>query len=198
MRKHSFCTFCGKQADTREHVFARCFFDKPHPSNMFTVPSCHKCNQSFSSDEQYLMYLIDYLKSIESNDGDFTRNKAKSTFIHNDNLEDRMINSIQVFNRDTVFVLESERIERVVKKTAKCLYRYCFNQILPYDRIECNWAFASQLSEEQLRRIATIPFVPLQANTVKYYYSHEEIGYCLSEFFYAVVRVSHSKTASPL
>ena len=83
------CIFCSSVADTREHIIPRCFLNKPYPNNLPTLPSCRKCNNSFSLDEEYVMYLIDYLKSIEVNDGEFTRSKAEKAFEHNGKLEDR-------------------------------------------------------------------------------------------------------------
>jgi hypothetical protein len=94
------CVFCGEHADTREHIFARCFFDRPFPKDLLTIPSCHNCNNSFSGDEQYLMYLIDYLKSIEIKNGEFTRDISEKTFQHNDGLENRMINSLSVDTKE--------------------------------------------------------------------------------------------------
>jgi hypothetical protein len=47
------CIYCGKIADTKDHVPPKCFFLKPAPSNLITVPSCFACNNSFSQDEEY-------------------------------------------------------------------------------------------------------------------------------------------------
>jgi len=64
------CVFCGEASDTREHSPSKVFLNKPLPTNLQTVPSCMKCNNSFSDDELYsvvflkkLMSLLNYYKS---------------------------------------------------------------------------------------------------------------------------------------
>jgi hypothetical protein len=52
------CVFCGKQARTREHSPSLAYLNKPYPLNLPTVPSCEKCNNSFSSDELYTKAFI--------------------------------------------------------------------------------------------------------------------------------------------
>ena len=115
------CIFCSKRADTREHIIPRCFLNKPYPNNLPTLPSCRKCNNLFSLDEEYVMYLIDYLKSIEVNDGEFTRPKAEKAFKHNGKLEDRMIKSLEMLDDGICFNVETDRVERIAKKISMWL-----------------------------------------------------------------------------
>lgn len=184
------CVFCGEYADTREHIFARCFFDRPFPKDLLTIPSCHKCNNSFSGDEQYLMYLTDYLKSIELYNGEFTRDVAKKTFQHKDGLENRMICSLSIEGKGRpIFVIESERVNRVICKIAQCLFMYYYERAVSSDQIECKWLFLPQLSAIQKAAIEQIDFLTLQEGLVKYYYTPREIGFCLSGFFYGSAKI---------
>lgn len=184
------CVFCGERADTREHIFAKCFFDHPYPKDLLTMPSCRKCNNSFSSDEQYLMYLIDYLRSIENNNGEFTREVAKKTFQHNEGLENRMMTSLSVDEKGKpIFVIETERINRVICKIARCLFMYYYKKTVTSNQIECKWSFSPQLSVVQKTEIERIKFTTLQEGLVMYHYTPKEIGFCLSEFFYGSARI---------
>lgn len=184
------CVFCGECADTREHIFAKCFFDRPYPNNLPTIPSCRKCNNSFSLDEQYLMYLIDYLKSVECNNGEFVRTIAKKTFCHNEELENRMINSLSIERcGKPIFSIESNRINRVIQKIAQCLFMYHYNEEVSSSQITCRWSFLSQLSLIQKLAIEQINFTIIQEGLVKYYCTSQEIGFCLCDFFYGSAEI---------
>lgn len=49
---------CDAEGLTREHVPPRCFFPKPYPTNMITVPSCSKHNNDNSKDVEYVRNII--------------------------------------------------------------------------------------------------------------------------------------------
>ena len=60
----SFCVYCGSLADSREHVPSKVFLRKPYPDNLYTVPACKKCNNSFSQDELYTRVVLDTLEVV--------------------------------------------------------------------------------------------------------------------------------------
>lgn len=48
------CTYCGEMKPlTDDHVPPRLLFPQPYPINMWTVPACYDCNQSFQKDDEY-------------------------------------------------------------------------------------------------------------------------------------------------
>lgn len=57
------CIYCGASADTREHCPSRTFLKEPRPCDLPILPSCNKCNNSFSADELYLKYYIVFMKA---------------------------------------------------------------------------------------------------------------------------------------
>lgn len=185
------CVICGKVATTREHAIARCFFEKPHPSDMITVPSCSSCNNSYSLDEEYVMYLIDYLKSIEENNGDFTRIKPELSFIHKNGLEDRMIKLIQMNSQiETCFFKEeNDRVSRVLTKTAICLFAHSKNRVFVPSQLKVTFRFKSQMSDDQIRAADSQFGNSQQEGYVKYYCNDQEVGLCLSEFLYAAISI---------
>lgn len=57
------CIYCGAPADTREHCPSRTFLKEPRPCNLPVLPSCKKCNNSFSADELYLKAYVAFMKA---------------------------------------------------------------------------------------------------------------------------------------
>ena len=55
------CVYCGKvRVLTKDHIPPKCFFAKPRPSNLITVPSCKECNLGRSKDDEYLRFVLAY------------------------------------------------------------------------------------------------------------------------------------------
>lgn len=55
------CAYCGMKCEaTRDHVFSRGLFPKKYPrtKNVLTVPSCHRCNNGLSADEEHFRVLL--------------------------------------------------------------------------------------------------------------------------------------------
>jgi len=57
------CIYCSSESLTREHAPSKTLLKKPFPDNLPTVPSCEKCNNSFSKDELYTAVFIELLKN---------------------------------------------------------------------------------------------------------------------------------------
>ena len=58
------CIYCGKPAETREHVPSKSLLIEPFPENLPTIPACFECNNGFSADEEYFVCFLEILKSI--------------------------------------------------------------------------------------------------------------------------------------
>ncbi len=61
------CIFCGVESNTREHAPSKVFISEPLPTDLPTVPSCRKCNNSYASDELYTAVLIKLLRKRYDN-----------------------------------------------------------------------------------------------------------------------------------
>ncbi len=57
------CVYCGEPANTREHCPSRTFLKEPRPCDLPVMPSCSKCNNSFSADELYMKSFIVFMKT---------------------------------------------------------------------------------------------------------------------------------------
>jgi hypothetical protein len=51
------CVYCGSAATTVDHIPPKAIIPAKSRVNLPTVPSCRKCNNGFSKDDEYLMYL---------------------------------------------------------------------------------------------------------------------------------------------
>ena len=60
------CAYCSEVATTRDHVPTRKLFPEPRPSNLITVPSCARCNNTLSADEEYFLQVILSLREADS------------------------------------------------------------------------------------------------------------------------------------
>jgi hypothetical protein len=57
-RSQKTCIYCGKHADTRDHIPPKSFFPTPRPSDLITVPSCLACNRGFQLDDDYAQTVL--------------------------------------------------------------------------------------------------------------------------------------------
>jgi hypothetical protein len=61
------CIYCGSKGSmTVDHIPPKNLFPEPRPSNMLTVPSCKKCNKSFSKDDEYFRTILVSCASVSS------------------------------------------------------------------------------------------------------------------------------------
>jgi len=123
-RNHIGCAFCGEQVSTVDHIPARAFLVKPYPENLCTIDVCAECNNASSQDEEYVAFLLHYLKLLEEG----KHEELDKYFNTECNLkkerrlrkEDALFN---VFNADafgTYYLnIDKEAIKRVLIKYAK-------------------------------------------------------------------------------
>lgn len=77
------CCYCGESADTVDHVPSKVFLDKPYPENLPVVPCCKKCNEQFSSDEEYVAVLFECVRCQTFDPNLFKREKVRKIVQHN-------------------------------------------------------------------------------------------------------------------
>jgi hypothetical protein len=113
------CFFCDLEAETRDHIPARVFLDKPYPQNLHVIPACKKCNNASSVDEKYVATMLEWYKAICERDGTIERIKINKILEKTPKLEDIFINSLSVKNDgNVVFIPEHDRIKRLIRKYA--------------------------------------------------------------------------------
>jgi len=63
------CIYCGADGPiTADHVPPQTLFGKPRPSDLLTVPSCERCNNLASLDDEYFKSRIAFRKDIKEHE----------------------------------------------------------------------------------------------------------------------------------
>lgn len=65
--KNENCVYCGKPADTSDHIPPQCIFAEPRKESLIEVPSCNSCNKGFSKDDEYFRTVLTMIEGVEEN-----------------------------------------------------------------------------------------------------------------------------------
>lgn len=113
------CIFCGGPAETRDHIPSKCLLDKPFPENLAVVGCCYYCNQSFSSDEQYVACLIECVKCGTTDLNKLRRASIRKILNQTPALKKRLEGALHQNSGSIAFVPEWDRINNVMLKLAQ-------------------------------------------------------------------------------
>jgi hypothetical protein len=118
------CIYCRAPATTRDHTPPKLLLRKPYPSNYRTVPSCERCNASWSLDEEYLrvvLSLVGFTPELQQEskaEGYMDRLLAAKPF-----LDDRITASLRPDDAGPVYLRpEVKRLASIATKMACGLY----------------------------------------------------------------------------
>jgi len=133
------CVYCGNPEPTeKDHVPPACFFPKPRPSDLITVPSCSKCNRSLGIDDERVRNLLTSLSSTEQHpavvsqlaakrDRSLSRKRGAGTFQHlveSMRLVDLRTPQGRYLGQSYAFELDQETMNRFISRmTRALLYR---------------------------------------------------------------------------
>lgn len=115
-RFDSQCAYCGKHPDTFDHVPSKILLEKPYPENLQGVNSCLSCNNGFSLDEEYFACLIECVICGSSDPNEISRPKIAKILNRKPKLRARFEESLFKDVDQTIFKIESERLENVLRK----------------------------------------------------------------------------------
>lgn len=119
------CFHCGRaNPETDDHVPPKVFLDKPYPNDLITVPSCSPCNSASSDDEQYVASLIEVVVCGTTDPRQLKRRKIAKTLEHAPALRERLRQASTVKNGDHIVHPEQERVDLVLEKIARGLWRF--------------------------------------------------------------------------
>lgn len=118
------CVFCDRGPDTRDHVPPRVFLDDPYPENLPVVASCRSCNEGASLDEEYVACLLEVAACGSARPWDVERPKIAQKLAQNASLADRLANSFVIDGGREMVVAETDRVSRVLEKTARALWSF--------------------------------------------------------------------------
>jgi hypothetical protein len=119
-RHAAFCVFCGDVPTTREHAASRVLLDDPLPDELPLVGSCHRCNNGFSRDEEYLACLVDCVISGSTDPTAVRRPKVRAALLHSPALAARIVaGRTEDASGALIWKPEDDRVRKVVVKLAR-------------------------------------------------------------------------------
>lgn len=154
------CLFCGNIAETKDHIPSKNLLEKPYPDNLLTIPSCEKCNKSFSLDEEY---FLNVLVEISTNPtllakkiigGNVHRARERSKGLKK-RIEDSLI---QGDDGRFYFQSEEDRIKRVIEKNALGLYFHKYNKLSSLDSFKCVGFYPFSVIESRTAEIFLLTY----------------------------------------
>jgi|WetSurMetagenome_2_1015567.scaffolds.fasta_scaffold158238_2 hypothetical protein len=141
------CIYCGSIEDlTVDHVPPKALFPEPRPSNMLTVPSCGKCNGSFSKDDEYFRTILINCASVYSNPNVQKVNKKLLRSMRRPEAS-IMANSIRrslqmvdvkspggiFLSRSPAIKIDAKRIKRIIDRITRGLFYIIHNYSVPVE-----------------------------------------------------------------
>ncbi len=134
------CIYCSNEvAATRDHVPPKCFFPKPRPSDLLTVPCCLGCNKSTEKDEELFLATFMFSQAGGSKEGKRLWNqKIDRMYEKNTGLRRIISKSLQYDHTYTPAGLyigkqmtiepDLTRAKKVVEKIVRGLYFYQYKK----------------------------------------------------------------------
>ena len=124
MGRHGRCSYCLREATTKDHVVPRCLLEKPYPPNLLTIPSCYECNTDFKQDEEYFLAVMAQSGFAPSLISKVDENGAVDRMLQKSPGLDSLIQgSLRTTEDGLVYITPDEvRIAKVALKVAFGLY----------------------------------------------------------------------------
>jgi hypothetical protein len=127
-RNKGFCVHCGGPEETRDHVPAKVLLDEPYPDNLPVCPSCLKCNNRSSIDEEYVACLLECILAAEADPAKLRRPKVARILGEKPLLLERLRQCRSVTNGIPVWNPEAGRLKAVIVKLARGHAAYELNE----------------------------------------------------------------------
>lgn len=138
------CIYCGRSAETREHIPSKVFLKKPYPDNLFTIPACYECNNGYSLDEEYTACCIESLKSLSYKIQ--LDEQIRNLFDRKPTLYQLVNSQINREEGRLVTSFDEKRICRILNKLAICFTGYEFDNLHFSEASSIWFDFAPNLS----------------------------------------------------
>jgi hypothetical protein len=128
VRNKGFCVHCGAADETSDHVPAKVFLDEPFPENLPVSPSCFRCNNTLSLDEEYLACLLECVIAGGVDPDKIERPKVARSLTRNHRLAERLKKARNSFGDRVIWDFEAERVRKVLLKLARGHAAYELNE----------------------------------------------------------------------
>ena len=146
------CVYCGSTENiTKDHIPPKCLFAKPLPQDLITVPSCRKCNNSASKDDEHFRNVLSASQEAGHHpDAKEVANKfvrslqrpkaqgLKRSFLNTTNFF-YYANELDIIEPGGSYFVKLDRLERVGARIIKGLFWHHNDERLPNDCIMRVW-----------------------------------------------------------
>lgn len=113
------CIYCGRPAETRDHVPSRILLEPPYPENLPVVGCCEQCNQGFSKDEEYVVCLLEAVFAGSADPERIRRPSVARSLRRSPGLQARIEAAKRRVDGRIEFAVETDRIKNVMLKLAR-------------------------------------------------------------------------------
>lgn len=151
VRHRDGCTYCGRRfAETRDHVPARVFLDRPLPENLPVVPCCPRCNNRKSIHEQYLACLIDCVVTGSAEPCERKRPTVRAALERSPGLRAELASRMKVDKMETtVTQIPMRRTRHILKLLAMGHLKFELAERVRYGRVQLAFAPFPMMSPDQ-------------------------------------------------
>lgn len=169
------CVYCGnKQASTVDHVPPKCFFPKPRPSNLITVPACWRCNVALEKDEEFFLATFMFSEAGRTPAGKalwtekmsrvYFRGRGVGNTIRKRMKRVAITTPCGIYYREGFALdIDYKRLENVVIKIVRGLYYHEYREALIKDiAVVCQWLNTPSFIEGARPHVENLPFAKTQ------------------------------------
>ena len=151
-RNKNHCVHCGGPYETDDHVPSKVLLDEPYPENLSSSPSCQRCNNELSKDEEYLACVLECVISGSTDPNKIQRPKIARRLAKSPKLATLIAKCCRTENGQMIWVVDMNRIKNVILKLARghASFELAEPRNLEPDRFLCK-PLATLTAEEKLR-----------------------------------------------
>lgn len=141
------CIYCGGVPDTRDHVPSRSLLDAPLPENLPVVGACSRCNNGFSSDEEYFVCMLEVV--LRGSTEAVQRPQVADILRRSPALRARIEGARQEKDGQVIFSIEVDRVKAVLLKLLRGHAAFELSAVRRREPTEFSWGPLALLSDEQ-------------------------------------------------
>lgn len=195
--EQQYCYICGKPAECREHIPPSGIFSDPKPTDLITVPSCKKCNESSKLDDEYFRWFVATASGKDSRAKRLIKDRVLVRFRNRPALLNVIMSKAMMVNvhskggihlgRQPGFGFDRTRIQRTVDKIVRGLFWHEKAYRLGEDYIVNVFVLNPDVPEPDIERIVSLPVRDIGSGVFSYRYGqcigNERISIWLLMFF---------------
>ena len=144
------CVYCNiRKATIKDHIPPKCFYPKPQPNNLITVPCCEECNKKYGQDDEYFRSIIVMKNDIYDNENakqlfekvikSFQRKEAvgfKKSILESLEVKNLFSKSGIYLGKIPTYQVDNDRIRNFLKRIALGLYSIHFKKNYTFNKTD--------------------------------------------------------------